>query len=218
MQTYQTSERSRIKRRQQRAFYDRQTVHGILDASFVCHVGFCVNGQAFVIPTAYGRWEEEIILHGAPASRMIALARNPETSFCVTVTLLDGLVLARSALHHSMNYRSVVVFGRGRMIEERAEKNEALRVFMEHVLPGRWEEARKPTDKELDQTGVIAVSIEEASAKIRGGPPVDEEADLTLPFWAGVVPMANTWGPPESDDAGQAIALPQSLTQRRLKA
>jgi nitroimidazol reductase NimA-like FMN-containing flavoprotein (pyridoxamine 5'-phosphate oxidase superfamily) len=165
-----------------------ETVNEILDAGLLAHVGFTVEGQPFVIPTLYGREGERLFLHGSAASRML---RELQTGIpaCVTVTLVDGLVLARSAFHHSMNYRSVVAFGNAHRIDDPQQKAEALRVISEHLIRGRWDEVRPPDEKELRATSVLEFTIEEASAKIRKGPPLDDEADYALPVWAGVLPL-----------------------------
>jgi nitroimidazol reductase NimA-like FMN-containing flavoprotein (pyridoxamine 5'-phosphate oxidase superfamily) len=190
--------RTTLKRLPKRGSFERETVYGILDEGFVCHVGFVVDGQPFVIPTAYGRAGDVLYIHGARASRMQkALAAGG--GVCVTVTLVDGLVLARSAFHHSINYRSVVVFGRARAVESEEEKNAALEAFTEHVMPGRWAEVRWPTAQELAATTVLAIQLSEASAKIRTGPPIDDEEDYQLPVWAGVLPLGIAPGAPEAD-------------------
>jgi uncharacterized protein len=183
------TKRTQLHRLPKRGSHEAETIHAILDAGFLAHVGFQVEGQPFVIPTLYGRDGEKIYLHGSSASRMLG---ELETSIpvCVNVTLVDGLVLARSAFHHSMNYRSVVAFGTARKIVDPAEKNRALFIISEHVIAGRWEDVRKPTEKELKATAVLEFSIEEASAKVRTGPPLDDEEDYALPMWAGVVPMS----------------------------
>lgn len=183
-----TTERARIKRLPKRAAYDAATINAILDAAFVAHVGFVANGQPFVIPTLYGRKRDKLFLHGSPASRMLR-ELDKGVPICVTVTLVDALVLARSAFHHSMNYRSVVAFGEARLIHEPDRKTEALRVISENVLAGRWDEVRMPSEKELKATAVLEFSIEEASAKIRTGFPVDDEEDYARPVWAGIVPL-----------------------------
>ena len=189
--------RSTLKRLPKRGSFDRDVINQILDAGFVCHVGFCVDGQPFVIPTGYARVNDKLIIHGSQASRMLrTLERGVDV--CVTVTLIDGLVLARSAFHHSMNYRSVVVFGRALLIEDRDEKLAALFALSEHMIPGRWKDVRGPTEQELQQTTVLSLSVNEASAKIRTGPPLDEEPDYELPIWAGVIPLklvAEPWIP-----------------------
>lgn len=182
-------ERSTIRRVPKRGSYDQQTIHQVLDAGFLAHVGFSINGQPFVIPTLYGRAGDTLYLHGSAASRML---RELETGVnaCVTVTLVDGLVLARSAFHHSMNYRSVVAFGKAKKIEGQEEKTEALRIISEHLIAGRWQDVREPAEQELKGTSVLEFVIEEASAKIRTGPPADDEEDYALPMWAGVLPLA----------------------------
>ncbi|HKM68263.1 MAG TPA: pyridoxamine 5'-phosphate oxidase family protein [Candidatus Acidoferrum sp.] len=188
MSDFTPTERTQVKRLPKRGKYDRETVHAILDAGFVCHVGFSMDGQPYVIPTNYGRLGDIVYLHGSAASRMLrTLSEGVPVS--VTVTHVDGLVLARSAFHHSVNYRSVVILGTARLVEDTAEKMEALRVFTEHVMKGRWDDVRQPTEQELKATTVLALPLEEVSAKIRTGGPVDDEADYTLPVWAGVLPL-----------------------------
>jgi uncharacterized protein len=203
---YQATERTRVRRLPERAAYDRDTVHAILDEGFVCHVGFVVDGQPYVIPTGYARAGGTLYLHGSTGSR---LGLRPGMPVGVTVTLLDGLVLARSAFHHSMNYRSVTVLGRTRLVTDPWEKDAALRAFVEHVIPGRSAEVRGADRKELAATAVLAVPIEEVSAKVRTGPPKDDEEDYALPVWAGVLPLALTPGEPEPDPRlGPAIPEP----------
>lgn len=177
-----------IRRLPKRGSHDTKTIYAILDEAFVAHVGFNVNGQPFVIPTLFGREDDNLYLHGSAASRML---RHLELGMpaCVNVTILDGLVLARSAFHHSINYRSVVAFGTARTIGEPIQKTRALRVISEHVIAGRWQDVREPTEKELAATNVLEFHIEEASAKVRNGPPIDEEQDYALPVWAGVLPL-----------------------------
>jgi len=188
MSDFTPTEHTQVKRLPKRGKYDRETVHAILDAAFVCHVGFCVEGQPYVIPTNYGRSGDTVYLHGSAASRMLRTL-SEGVPVCVTVTLVDGLVLARSAFHHSVNYRSVVMLGAARLVEDPAEKMEALRLFTEHVMQGRWDEVRWPTEQEMKATTVLALPLEEVSAKVRTGGPVDDEADYTLPVWAGVLPL-----------------------------
>ena len=192
------TDRTALRRLPKRGSHELEIIHQILDAAFLAHVGFTVDGQPFVIPTLYGREEEKLYLHGSAASRML---RQLETGVpaCVTVTLVDGLVLARSAFHHSMNYRSVVAFGTARKIEDADQKTHALLVISEHLLQGRWAEVRGPNEKELKATSVLEFSIEEASAKVRTGPPADDEEDYALPVWAGVLPLAITAGTPLAD-------------------
>jgi uncharacterized protein len=180
--------RNQVKRRAQRGNYDRDVIYQILDESLICHVGFIVEGQPFVIPTAYGRIDDQVYIHGSPMSRMLRSLQQG-IDVCITVTLLDGLVLARSAFHHSMNYRSVVIFGTAMTVTAPMEKMTALKAFTDHVMRDRWAEVRPPTDAELTGTTVLALSLESASAKIRTGPPVDDEADYALPVWAGELPL-----------------------------
>jgi nitroimidazol reductase NimA-like FMN-containing flavoprotein (pyridoxamine 5'-phosphate oxidase superfamily) len=199
MDSYTPTERTQVKRLPKRAVYDKAQVYSILDAGYVCHIGFVAGGQPFVIPTGYARAGDRLYIHGLPASRMLrALATGADV--CVTVTLIDGFVLARSAFHHSMNYRSVVVFTRARLVTDPEEKLEALRVFVEHVWPGRWAEVRQPNERELNATSVVALPLDEASAKVRTGPPVDDEPDYSLPVWAGVVPVRMELGAPIADE------------------
>jgi len=192
------SARTRVVRESHRGVYDRATAYQILDEGFICHVGFSVDGQPFVIPTAYGRVGDNLYLHGSAASRML---RNLDKGIpvCVTVTLLDGLVLARSIFNHSMNYRSVVVLGTAVAVQDTKQKLEALQSLSEHLLPGRWAESRQPNERELKQTLVVRLPIEEFSAKIRQGPPIDDEEDYAFPTWAGVVPLQMVPGAPEND-------------------
>jgi len=198
MSDFTPTERTQVKRLPKRGKYDRETVYSILDAGFVCHVGFCVDGQPYVIPTNYGRSGDTVYLHGSAASRMLrTLSQGVPVS--VTVTHVDGLVLARSAFHHSVNYRSVVILGTARLVEDPAEKMEALRIFTDHVMKGRWDDVRQPTEQELIATTVLALPLEEVSAKVRTGGPVDDEADYTLPVWAGVLPLETVPKEPIAD-------------------
>jgi nitroimidazol reductase NimA-like FMN-containing flavoprotein (pyridoxamine 5'-phosphate oxidase superfamily) len=193
-----TTERSRVRRLPDRASYDRATIHAILDAAPVGHVGFVADGRPIVIPMLFGRDGDDIYLHGSVASRLQrSMARSLDV--CLTVTLVDGLVLARSAFHHSMNYRSAVLFGRAEAVPE-AEKERALHAISEHLIAGRWNEVRRPTPLELRQTAVAKLVVEEASAKARRGGPVDDEEDLALAVWAGVLPCAPMWGEPVPDE------------------
>ena len=187
--TYPVTERTRLRRLPQRGAYDTATVHAILDEGLVCHLGFVDEGRPVTIPTAYARVGESLVVHGSSKSRtMLALARGAEV--CCTVTLADALVLARSAFHHSINYRSVVVFGRAVALEDAAEKEAALRHFVERLYPGRWDAVRPPTPAELKATAVLAIPLCEASAKVRTGPPIDDEPDYALAVWAGVVALS----------------------------
>ena len=180
--------RARVVREPQRAVYDRDAVNQILDEAFLCHVGFVVDGQPFVIPTSFGRDGDVLYIHGSAASRML---RNLDqgVAVCITVTLLDGLVLARSVFNHSMNYRSVVILGTATLVDDPAEKLAALRALSEHILPHRWEDSRQPNETELKATSVLRLPITEFSAKVRVGPPVDDDEDYTFPTWAGVIPL-----------------------------
>jgi nitroimidazol reductase NimA-like FMN-containing flavoprotein (pyridoxamine 5'-phosphate oxidase superfamily) len=193
------TKRTELRRIPNRGSHDWETINQILDAGFLAHVGFCVDGQTFVIPTLYGRDGEKLYLHGSAVSRML---RELETGIptCVTVTLVDGLVLARSAFHHSMNYRSVVAFGSARKIAEPERKVESLRIISEHIISGRWADVRKPSEKEVKATTVLEFSISEASSKVRSGPPLDDESDYELPVWAGVLPLAMKFRPPIPDN------------------
>ena len=181
-------EHLRVKREPQRGVYDRETIDAILDEALVCHLGFAVDTQPYVIPTLHARVGDLLYVHGSAASRMLRHAAS-DARICVTVTLLDGLVLARSVFNHSIDYRSVVVLGTPTLVEAADEKREALRAFTEHVAPGRWEEARQPTEQELKATWILSIPLDEASAKVRTGPPEDEPEDLDLPVWAGIVPI-----------------------------
>ena len=198
MGNFTPTSRTRLKRLPLRAEYDRAAVYRILDEAFICHVGFAQDGQPVVIPTGYARVGDRLYLHGSAASRMLrTLASGLDV--CVTVTLVDGLVLARSAFHHSINYRSVVIFGRATLVEAEAEKMAALRAFSDQVVPGRWDDVREPNALELKATLVLALPLDEVSAKVRTGPPVDDKEDLSLPVWAGVVPLHLAAGAPIPD-------------------
>ena len=199
METYTPTNRTQVRRLPKRATYDKEQVHAILDAGYICHVGFVVDGQPFVIPTGYARFGDQLYIHGSAASRMLRSA-GEGVDVCVTVTLVDGFVLARSVFHHSMNYRSVVVLGKARLVTDPEEKRAALRCFTNHIVAGRWEEARQPTDQELKATNVLALPLEEVSAKVRTGPPVDDEEDYSMPIWAGVVPIRGQVGEPLPDE------------------
>jgi nitroimidazol reductase NimA-like FMN-containing flavoprotein (pyridoxamine 5'-phosphate oxidase superfamily) len=192
------TQRTTLKRLPQRGSSDRDVINRILDEGFICHVGFCVDGQPFVIPTGYARDGEKLYVHGSQASRMLR-AVGQGIEICLTVTLVDGLVLARSAFHHSMNYRSVVVFGRATVVDEPEEKLAALRALTEHMVPGRWDAAREPNERELQLTTVLALPLTEASAKIRTGPPLDDEEDYDLDIWAGVIPLKLVAVSPQND-------------------
>lgn len=198
MSDFPRTPRTTLKRLPKRGSFERQQINQILDEGLVCHVGFVVDGQPIVIPTGYARAGDTLIVHGSQASRMLR-ELGQGIDVCITVTLLDGLVLARSAFHHSMNYRSVVIFGRATVIEERKAKVAALRALSEHMIRGRWDDVRGPNERELKLTTVLSIRLTEASAKIRTGPPVDDEEDYELPIWAGVVPLKMLAGQPVSD-------------------
>ena len=201
--------RTELRRMPHRGSHDRETINQILDVGFLASVGFCVDGQPYVIPTLYGRDGEKLYLHGSSASRML---RELESGIaaCVTVTLVDGLVLSRSAFDHSMNYRSVVAFGNARKVVDQELKIKSLRTISEHLIAGRWAEVRGPSDQELRATTVLEFSIEEASAKVRKGPPLDDENDYGLPVWAGVLPLETKSGSPVPDDKLiEGVALPE---------
>ncbi len=187
--------RTEVRRLAERAIYDREVINAILDEAIVCHVGFVVEGSPVVIPTIHARVDDTLYFHGSPASRMLRSLKKG-VAVSVAVTLLDGLVVARTPFHQSLNYRSVVVFGRARLVDDPDEKLAALQAVTDHVTPGRWEDSRPPTDTEVHGTLVLALPLDEASAKVRTGPPVDDEEDLALPHWAGVVPMSLVPGEP----------------------
>jgi nitroimidazol reductase NimA-like FMN-containing flavoprotein (pyridoxamine 5'-phosphate oxidase superfamily) len=194
----QTS-RTTLKRLPQRGSYDRELIDQILDEGFICHVGFAVDSRPFVIPTGYARVGDRLFIHGSQASRMLRTL-GQGIDVCVTVTLIDGLVLARSAFHHSMNYRSVVVFGNAKMVDDPDDKLAALRALSDHMIPGRWDDVREPDESELQQTTVLLLPLTEASAKVRTGPPLDDEEDYNLHVWAGVIPLRMVAGEPIDDD------------------
>ena len=213
MNTFDKTTRNTLKRSPQRGHYDRATIYPILDAGFLCHVGFTIGEQPYVLPNAYGREGDTLYLHGAVGNRMLKQLEQG-VPVCITVTHTDGIVLARSVFHHSFNYRSVVVFGTARLVAEE-EKEHALHVVTEQILKGRWDEARTPTEQELKITKVLAVTIEEASAKVRTGPPKDEEEDYALPLWAGVLPLSTTTGDAIADPTmKQKLPLPESVRLR----
>ena len=208
--------RTRVVREPHRGIYDRESAYRILDEGFICHVGFVVEGQPFVIPTGYGRSGDNLYIHGSAASRML---RNLDMGIpvCITVTLLDGLVLARSIFNHSMNYRSVVILGTATVVQDAAEKLAALRAVSEHILPGRWNESRQPNEKELKATFALKVPINEFSAKIRQGPPIDDEEDYSFRTWAGVIPLETVASAPIPDErcAPDAAVPPYAASYTR---
>ena len=198
MENYNITNRNKVKRIPDRGKYDKKTLYEILDAGFVCHMGFSVDGQPFVIPTLYGRLDDMIYVHGASTSRMLQNLQEG-IPVCLNVTHVDGLVLARSAFHHSMNYRSAMVFGTAKLVSADKKEN-ALRVISENIIKGRWDEVRGPNDKELKATSVLAVAIEQASSKIRTGPPSDDKEDYELEIWAGELPASLVFGDPIADE------------------
>jgi nitroimidazol reductase NimA-like FMN-containing flavoprotein (pyridoxamine 5'-phosphate oxidase superfamily) len=213
MNKFQPTQRTQVKRLPDRGAYDSETVFKILDEGLICHVGFSVDGQPYVIPTGFARVEDTLYIHGSAASRMLrTLAEGVQV--CVTVTLLDGLVLARSAFHHSMNYRSVVMLGRATLVSDPAEKVKALEAFTEHIVRGRWNDVRLPTEAELKATTVLALPLAEVSAKIRTGPPKDDAEDYELPIWAGVVPLAISSGAPIADPRLNAGLEPPAYAKK----
>jgi nitroimidazol reductase NimA-like FMN-containing flavoprotein (pyridoxamine 5'-phosphate oxidase superfamily) len=197
-QPYTPTPRTRLVREADRAVYDREAAYRILDEGFLCHVGFVADGQPFVIPTSYGRKDDSLYIHGSAASRMLRHMKEG-IPVCVTITLLEGLVLARSIFNHSMNYRSVVVLGKAMLVDDPEEKLEALHLISEHIIPGRWTDSRQPNERELKATSVLRLPIEEFSAKVRQGPVVDDEEDYSFPTWAGVVPLEMIAGRPIDD-------------------
>jgi uncharacterized protein len=197
-QPYTPTVRTRVVREADRAVYDREAAYRILDEGFLCHVGFVIDGQPWVIPTSYGRDGDNLYIHGSAASRMLRQMKDG-VAVCVTVTLLDGLVLARSIFNHSMNYRSLVILGKATLVDDPAEKIEALRRLSEHIIPGRWADSRQPNERELKATSVLRLPIEEFSAKVRTGPVVDDEEDYSFAVWAGVVPLTMVAGAPIDD-------------------
>jgi nitroimidazol reductase NimA-like FMN-containing flavoprotein (pyridoxamine 5'-phosphate oxidase superfamily) len=215
--TTTATERTRVRRLPKRGAYDSETINSILDEAFVCHIGFVVDGQPYVIPTGFARIDNDLYIHGSSASRMLrSLAEGVQV--CVTVTLVDGLVLARSAFHHSMNYRSVVILGKATLIEEPEEKNRAMEALTEHIVPGRWKDVRWPTELELKATSVLKVPIEEASAKIRTGGPVDDEEDYAMDVWAGVLPLKVSPSQPINDERlAQEIEPPKYIQDYKRK-
>ncbi|MEI7970156.1 MAG: pyridoxamine 5'-phosphate oxidase family protein [Betaproteobacteria bacterium] len=206
--------RTTVRRLPRRAAYDEETVYAILDAGFLCHVGYAIEGQPFVIPTAYGRDGDALYVHGSAVSRTLR-ELGAGIPVCLTVTHLDGLVLARSGFHSSMNYRSVVVLGHA-MVVDGTEKLRALEIISDQILPGRWAEIRGPSRKELNATSVLRITISEASAKVRTGPPVDDEPDYERPVWAGVLPLSLVAGKPVPDARlPEGVPVPPTLRKRR---
>jgi nitroimidazol reductase NimA-like FMN-containing flavoprotein (pyridoxamine 5'-phosphate oxidase superfamily) len=211
MTTFEKTARNRVRRLPERGSYDAATIYPIVDAALICHVGFVADGQPFVIPTLHARRGDEILLHGASTSRLLKHAGAGEP-VCITVTHVDGIVLARSVFDHSINYRSAVLYGAGRLLDTPEEKLEALRAFTERLAPGRWGDARQPSAQELKATAGVAVAIESASAKVRSGPPSDDPADLDLAVWAGVLPLRQAAGALEAaPDLREGVGVPSYL-------
>jgi nitroimidazol reductase NimA-like FMN-containing flavoprotein (pyridoxamine 5'-phosphate oxidase superfamily) len=212
---YPVTNRTRVKRLPQRAVYSRDTIYEILDEALVCHIGFVNDGQPLVLPMGYARSGDTLYVHGSASNYLLNSIRTG-AAVCVTVTLVDGLVLARSAFHHSINYRSVVLFGTARIVTDPDEKMQSLRLISEHIIAGRWNDVRKPNVREMRLTMVVAVDFDEASAKVRSGPPIDDEDDYEIPVWAGVVPLRLAAGSPEADERVQpGVAPPAYVTDYR---
>ena len=210
MKTYPISNRNRVKRISNKSDYSKETVHAIIDEALFCHLGIIHDGKPVVIPTIHARMGDHIVFHGSNASRLLKISNNNE--ICVTITLLDGLVMARSLFNSSMNYRSAVIFGKGEIIKDHNERMAAFKSITDHIAPGRWDDARQPNNSELKQTSVVRMPIDEASAKISVGPPDDEDEDYALDYWAGVIPINQTYGEPESDPILQeGITIPGYL-------
>lgn len=210
MSDFTPTAQNRVRRVPNRGAYDKETIYSIVDAALICHVGLVQDGEPFVIPTLHARRGDEILLHGATTSRLMVAAASGQP-LCITTTLVDGLVLARSGFHHSANYRSAVIFGRGQAVPAE-EKMACLAQFTEKLLPGRWDDVRAPNAQELKATTVVAVTIENASAKIRTGPPKDDEEDYALPIWAGVLPLEQQYGALQADpQLGDGITPPGYL-------
>ena len=210
MKTYPISNRNRVKRISNNSDYSKETVHAIIDEALFCHLGIIHDGKPVVIPTIHARMGDQIVFHGSNASRLLKISNNNE--ICVTITLLDGLVMARSLFNSSMNYRSAVIFGKGEIIKDHDERMAAFKSITDHIAPGRWDDARQPNNSELKQTSVVRMPIDEASAKISMGPPDDEDEDYALDYWAGVIPINQTFGEPESDPILQeGITIPDYL-------
>jgi uncharacterized protein len=211
---FEKSTLNTVKRLPKRGYYDAETIYGILDSQFLCHLAWEDQGQPYMIPTAFGRKEDTLFVHGSSKSRMLSALADGRP-LCLVVTVVDGLVLARSAFHHSMNYHSVVIYGHAREVEG-DEKMEGLRIVSEQILKGRWDEVRLPTEIEMKATTVLAIEIDSASAKIRTGPPADDEEDYDLPIWAGVFPISMSFHEPLEDPAMKfKLPVPESLKRRQ---
>lgn len=217
MEKLNITERSKINRMPIRGSYDRDTIYKILDESIICQIGFNIDGKVNIIPILYGRKDDLIFFHGSHKSRMFKSFQNGE-DICISVAMIDGIVLARSAFHHSVNYRSVVLFGKPKEVKNSEEKTNALEIIMNHIIPGRWEEIRKPNEKELNVTSIFSIKIDEASAKIRTGPAVDDKDDLDLNVWAGVLPLKTVVKEPTRNaDLKESIGLPDYLNHYKTK-
>ncbi len=215
MSSYSITPKNKVKRNPDRGHYDKQTIYQILDEGLICHVGIVQENNPIVIPMNYARLDDQIVLHGSPAGRLMRTIKSG-AEICITVTLVDDLVLARSAMHHSMNYRSVVVFGKGSLIEDYDQKMQALQKMVEHLMPGRWDDVRPPSEKEIKQTYVVSIPISEASAKIRNSPVIDEEGDYSLPVWAGLLPFELKASTPIADEKlSKNIDIPDYLKNYR---
>ncbi len=209
--------RDRVQRAPHRGVYEKDSIYKIMDEALYCHVGFVQDGQPYVIPSIHARDGDDLLLHGATSSRLIRHIQEGH-DVCVTITILDGLVLARSIYSHSMNYRSAVLFGKGRLIDDPDEAYRALEVISDHVLPGRWNDSREPNPKEMKATAVVSISIESASAKVRTGPPNDEDEDYELPIWAGVLPIKQQYLDPQPDpQLSSEIPLPDYIKEYHRK-
>lgn len=210
--SFSPTPRTQLKRNLKRAVYERDQIHQILDEAFLCTMGLSIEGSPCVLPTIHTRIDDQLYVHGSNHNRLFAhVAKGAEV--CFSVTILDGLVLARSSLHHSMNYRSVVLFAKGRLVEDRGEKMGALQALVDQLIPGRWEDARQPSENELKATTVVAFPIEEASAKVRTGPPIDSPEDQELPVWAGVLPVHLAAGSAITDPTGVSVPLPDYMSR-----
>lgn len=217
MDAFEKTKRTTLVRAAKRGSYDRETVYAILDEALICHVSAIIDGNPAIIPTAHWRQDDRLYIHGSAASRMLRAAEGHEV--CIAVSLMDGLVMARSGFHHSINYRSVIVYGDAKLVDDPAEKLSALEVFMEKIAPGRWPELRPATDKEIKSTRVLFIDLKEVSAKVRSGPPIDDEPDYALPVWAGVLPMRLTVGTPIPDPRlADGIDLPAQFHTDALKS
>jgi nitroimidazol reductase NimA-like FMN-containing flavoprotein (pyridoxamine 5'-phosphate oxidase superfamily) len=213
MTQFTRTEKNRVTRLPKRGYYDRETIYRILDEALVCHVGFAIGRQPYVIPINFTRVDDSLLMHGAKASRLLKHIEAGHT-VCVEATIVDGLVLARSVFNHSINYRSVVLFGKGRLVEGEQEKLSALKAITAHLIPGRWEEARLPSRKELNATRVVSINIEEASAKVRMGPPIDDPEDYALPVWAGILPLQEQTLTPIRDELlNQDVPVPEYVAR-----